>query len=491
MTGESGLHELLEQLPRQLLSAGARAELDRAGCAGAAALRAAVRAAVGELLGRGELVRVAVDGRPGVRGPLFLVRGTSRLLDLSALGAGDNGRDRPQPAPGPLPVHQAAPQNVPPADRNRQTPPAGDGSAVPTARAAAATARGPAVLDVDGVLGAMERAQDLAVGDPRAEDPAVMVSRILSLLAGYLPDVQLHVQLGAEVDSGAADPHVLPPIPGLDAPFWLRCRSLGQAIWIPDTTELPDVLRRRLAATPEVATAVVPLWSPGDAGHEVGLLFVSAAGRERDQLLVLAHRLSTFVTRRWRCQRDVNRRVLTDSLTGIRNRAFFDSQFPLELERARRGNFPLTLAIGDLDHFKTINDTYHHQCGDAVLRSVAHQLQDALRRIDYVCRIGGEEFALILPYTSQREARDVLGRLAGRPLTVVVPPEYGAATVTVTMSYGAVTFPDAGNSAGELHRKADSMLYRAKELGRNRCCFWIAPGRHQLLMPHRARAADH
>ena len=320
-----------------------------------------------------------------------------------------------------------------------------------------------------------------------------MVGRILALLRGYVPSVQLRAQLlgeGAEVavDGGAA---VLPAIPPEQAPFWLRCRGPGQAVWVPDPAELPTALRQQLAGAPELATAVAPLWSPAEEGHEQGLLYVSAARQDRDALMQLAQRISAFVTRRWRCQRDVNRRVLTDSLTGIRNRAFFDTQFPLELERARRGAFPLTLVIGDLDHFKAINDTYHHHGGDRVLQGVARQLQDTVRRIDYVCRIGGEEFALILPYTSQEEAAEVLGRLVGRPMRVPLPAEWGAAAVSVTMSYGAVTFPDAGSSAGELHRKADSMLYRAKELGRNRCCIWVGPGRHQQLLPSRSRAAGH
>jgi diguanylate cyclase (GGDEF)-like protein len=228
----------------------------------------------------------------------------------------------------------------------------------------------------------------------------------------------------------------------------------------------------------------VPLWSPAQPGEEVGLLYVMAAGDwSSTTLLKLAQRLSAFVSRRWHAQRDVNRRVLTDSLTGIHNRAFFDSQFPLELERARRSDVPLTLVIGDLDHFKAINDSHGHQCGDLALREVARQLHTILRRIDYVCRIGGEEFACILPATSSEESREVLSRVVGRVFNVAMPPELGVGTIQVTMSYGAVTFPDAGSSAGELHRKADSMLYQAKELGRNRCCLWYPDGRHQQLLP--------
>jgi diguanylate cyclase (GGDEF)-like protein len=333
------------------------------------------------------------------------------------------------------------------------------------------------------MLDAMERAQDLAVGDPRADDPWIMIDRILDLLQLYLPDVRLHAQLSLVVAESEAVGKLLPQPDLAGMPFWLRHRRVGQSVWIPDVQELPRELQHRLDLEPadHLATAVVPIVSPLEDEGEVGLLYVTGQGtRSSDDLLGLAQRLSEFVSRRWRCQRDVNRRVLNDSLTGIPNRAFFDTQFPLELERVRRGDQPLTLVIADLDHFKEINDTYGHQCGDLVLRSVARQLLSALRRIDVVCRIGGEEFALILPSTSDVEAREVLGRIVGRPFRVALPPELGVGQVPVTISYGAVTFPEAGLSTGELHRKADGLLYEAKERGRNRCCLWTSRGTVEL-----------
>ncbi len=424
-------------------------------------LRAVLREAIGELLRAGDLIRVAVDGSSDLRGPLFLVRGTSHLVDLDALTPG-------QPTPKvDRPVASAA------ADQPPRTPTASE--------------------TIGGVLEAMERAQDLAVGDPRAGEPTVLVDRILTLLQTYVPGVALYAQLNGEPPEGEMPRSLLPTTAADAMPFWMRHRRPGQSLLIPDVAELPASLGQRLQGSRhrEPTTAVVPLWSPIQGADEVGLLYVVAGGDwTTEALLQLAQRLSTFVSRRWRCQRDVNRRVLTDSLTGIHNRAFFDSQFPLELERSRRGGFPLTLVIGDLDRFKSINDTHGHQCGDLVLREVARQVQGMLRRIDYVCRIGGEEFALVLPLTSLEEAREVLGRMIGRPFRVALPPELGVGVLGVTMSYGAVTFPEAGASAGELHRKADSMLYRAKELGRNRCCLWYLDGRHQQLLPARLPGAE-
>jgi len=455
-----GILELLQQLPVDRLDASTREMLEHARTQdNGSAIKAAVRQAAGELLQRGELIRMAVEGGSALKGPVFLVRGTSQLLDLTSLSAGN-----PRLEARPTMVTEELENEVAKPRVQRMYP---EGLA--------------------SVLEAMERAQDLAVGDPRAGEPTVVIDRILSLLHSYVHDIHLHAQLNSDlVPKDEAHSLLSPPEVG-HMPFWLRNRRPGQSFWIPNSNELPEELVQRLpgnAISEPRVTAVVPLRAPGQADEEAGMLYVSAKDDwSPEDLMGLAHRLSSFVTRRWRCQRDVNRRVLTDSLTSIPNRAFFDSQFPLELERARRGGFPLTLVIGDLDHFKNINDTHGHQCGDLVLQGVARQLQTTLRRIDHVCRIGGEEFAFILPYTNLDEAREVLARVAGRFFRITLPPEQGVGVISVTMSYGAVTFPEAGNSTGELHRKADSMLYQAKELGRNRCCLWIDNGRHQQLRP--------
>ena len=220
-----------------------------------------------------------------------------------------------------------------------------------------------------------------------------------------------------------------------------------------------------------------------------GLLFlVTPLAEGRNEILSLAERLSRFVTRRWQHQRDVNLRIHRDALTGVYNRAFFDSQFTLELERARRTNSPLTLVIVDLDRFKNVNDSLGHQIGDRVLRMVARRLQEELRRIDHICRIGGEEFALILPDTNLAAAREVMTRLLKAPFEEEVAFQGEVIRLNVTSSYGGVTFPDAGTDAFELYRKADAMLYLSKDLGRNQCHFWSSEGDHIQLLPGRTAA---
>ena len=100
-----------------------------------------------------------------------------------------------------------------------------------------------------------------------------------------------------------------------------------------------------------------------------------------------------------------------------------------------------------------------------------------------VGRIGGEEFALILPHTSAQAARDVAARLLTRPLAVDVPFTGDRPPPRVTLSYGMVTYPEAGVDAFELYRKADAMLYLSKDLGRNQCHFWSSEGNHLQLKP--------
>ncbi|MCP4572115.1 MAG: GGDEF domain-containing protein [bacterium] len=413
---------------------------------------------VDELRRRGELSRVAV-GQSGAPAPdLFFVRGSRRLVDLGALtnDAFSIETVAPvQPVVGP----DLAPLD--PAD------------------------------DVIGMLGAMEEAQNLEIGDPRSGETGVIVAGILRLLARFTPQFRLFALLHEIKDPPEDAPTVFAADADDPALGWLAVRSPGAAAWLPDVAGLPIGARRLLSDDqdfPAACAAAVPLFepgeNPGDSGDEVGLLFVAAdESWLRDHLLRLAHRLAQFVTRRWRQQIEVNQRIHTDSLTGVFNRAYFDSQFTLELERARRSGIPLTLIIADIDHFKAVNDRYGHHVGDRVLVSVARRLQDELRRIDHVCRIGGEEFALILPDTSRDAAGDVMRRLLDGAFETVERSDEREVHIATTASYGAVTFPDAGVDAFELYRKADAMLYLSKDSGRHRCHFWNSSGDHTEQLP--------
>jgi diguanylate cyclase (GGDEF)-like protein len=153
----------------------------------------------------------------------------------------------------------------------------------------------------------------------------------------------------------------------------------------------------------------------------------------------------------------------TDPLTGLQNRRGFEETFGVEVERARRHARPLSVLVGDLDHFKLVNDRLGHPAGDAALVRMGELLRSARRRIDPVARTGGEEFAVILPEADEREAYLVAERLR-----VSVQKAFGDGAVPLTISFGLATLPEHGLTVDELLGAADQALYAAKELGRNR-----------------------
>ena len=159
----------------------------------------------------------------------------------------------------------------------------------------------------------------------------------------------------------------------------------------------------------------------------------------------------------------LNELSLTDALTGVPNRRSFQDRLVDEFRRAQRYDDPLALVLLDLDHFKTINDTYGHPEGDVVLREVAARLRHCVRETDFIARYGGEEFALLLPKT-----------MLGGALTVAERVRSDLAALEfhdrqVTASLGISIFPNhAITSADALVRTADDALYTAKREGRNK-----------------------
>lgn len=163
-------------------------------------------------------------------------------------------------------------------------------------------------------------------------------------------------------------------------------------------------------------------------------------------------------------QRELSYRATHDSLTGIWNRSAILDIVDREAARAKRLNKPLCLALADIDHFKTINDTYGHVAGDNVLIQVALRMQASIRRHDAVGRYGGEEFVVVMPGFKRRHAFRLAERLRKR--VAEVPYEVSKAQVNVTVSQGVAIDMGAG-SIEPLLRAADEALYRAKSRGRN------------------------
>lgn len=167
----------------------------------------------------------------------------------------------------------------------------------------------------------------------------------------------------------------------------------------------------------------------------------------------------------------LERQALTDPLTGLGNRRYLENQAAMEIARAERNGAPLALIAIDLDHFKRINDAHGHDVGDLVLQSFANTAQQQLRAGDVLCRMGGEEFVVLLPDTSRDQALLIAQRL--REAIAATPVEVGhLAPESGTLAYSAslgVTLVSAGEKTlRPAIKRADQGLYAAKEAGRNR-----------------------
>ncbi len=170
-----------------------------------------------------------------------------------------------------------------------------------------------------------------------------------------------------------------------------------------------------------------------------------------------------MVRRLARCARELMRLATTDGLTGTLNRASFLERGAAEKARSRRTRRPFAVLVLDVDHFKRINDTYGHAGGDAALRSLAQALDDAVRPGDVVGRMGGEEFAVLLPETSETVAYHVAKRL--RESVEMLSVDHARGQIRMTVSVGVA----AGTAElAVLLQEADEALYRAKRAGRNR-----------------------
>lgn len=160
----------------------------------------------------------------------------------------------------------------------------------------------------------------------------------------------------------------------------------------------------------------------------------------------------------------------TDPVTGLWNHGFFQEKLGETVQESRANDFPVSLAIIDLDNFKKLNDTYGHQHGDVILREVARLFKESSRDIDYVCRYGGEEFALILPYTSKQQSYEIAERLRNKVEQHRFPGTGADSTLNVTVSIGLSTIPDDTTSKQELFVQADKAMYIAKFSGKNKTC---------------------
>ena len=165
---------------------------------------------------------------------------------------------------------------------------------------------------------------------------------------------------------------------------------------------------------------------------------------------------------------ETERSAISDGLTGLYNRQFFDAGLRRELKRARRYGLAFSLVMLDVDNFKAVNDRYGHVSGDEVLSLFSNVIRASVREIDVACRYGGEEFALILPETSRAGAFIVSERIRIDVEALFLRRRISGTQIDLSISGGIALYPTDANSAEGLIRMADRALYRSKHDGKNK-----------------------
>jgi diguanylate cyclase (GGDEF)-like protein/PAS domain S-box-containing protein len=165
-------------------------------------------------------------------------------------------------------------------------------------------------------------------------------------------------------------------------------------------------------------------------------------------------------------QSQLREQAIRDALTNLFNRRYLEETLEREMARAAREVYPLCIVMMDIDHFKKVNDTYGHEAGDLVLKTLADLVKSQSRQGDFVCRFGGEEFVLVMPNINIEVARERVTSLHKSIESLNIP--FGHFNLNITMSMGISWYPKHGETKENLIRAADKALYSAKNRGRNR-----------------------
>jgi diguanylate cyclase (GGDEF)-like protein len=257
----------------------------------------------------------------------------------------------------------------------------------------------------------------------------------------------------------------IPPggrLPADSAP-WSRVLATSGTLIEPDLSSAPASIKLFAEAASRLS---IPLIS---FGQTLGVLMLHSAQpdafreSELQSLESVADICASSIQNAHYVER-IRQLSYLDGLTGIFNRRFFELRILEEIERARRCGTGMAVLMVDIDQFKKLNDEFGHLLGDEVLRQVSSLFHQQLRKIDVVCRYGGEEFAILLTQTSAQHALAVGEKLR----RLVEEWQFPGVPRTVTLSAGVAAFPDHGTTRDDLIRAADTGLYAAKQAGRNR-----------------------
>jgi len=323
-----------------------------------------------------------------------------------------------------------------------------------------------------------ERAQQLeAINMIAQQSTAVMeleelLARACSIiqLAFQVSHVSLLLREEAELVMRAHQGMLTPCFPAsgrfpVAKPPWAEVIATSGTVIEKDLTDAPEPLRLFKECRSRLS---IPLIS---FGQTLGVLSLHSSRRnafrenELQPLESVADICANSIQNAHYVER-VKQLAYLDGLTGIFNRRFFELRIMEEIERARRYGTGMAVVMIDIDQFKRLNDEFGHLLGDEVLRQVSSLFQRQLRKIDVVCRYGGEEFAILLSQTNTPQAMTIAEKLR----RMVEGWQFPGVPRTVTISAGVASFPIHGKTRDEIIHAADSGLYAAKQAGRNHVC---------------------
>lgn len=315
-------------------------------------------------------------------------------------------------------------------------------------------------------------------------DETELLSKSFTCLQTLFPVMTMHAVVFSKDDNGipTADLYLAAPADTPAHAAWrTRLLEIGEALnpgeeARPTTVVLPLSGKAEVYACPgdgHILTLPVHL---GDTIHMYLMLLTSMERNlSKDQALALdsALRHMAISIKNVRRYQQVCHFADRDSLTGAYNRRYFEQALQSEIARHTRYGEELSLLILDLDHFKKINDTFGHLKGDEVLRAAVNVILTTIRQTDYCVRYGGEEFVVLLPHTSSRNAAWLAERLRRKIQKLAF--NAGSESFAVTVSIGVASIPAGENKDGSsLTNEADQALYQAKHEGRNKVMVFTA-----------------
>jgi diguanylate cyclase (GGDEF)-like protein len=308
---------------------------------------------------------------------------------------------------------------------------------------------------------------ELATVEPHLEPFGDRLRRIVAQLEASLPGAHARLLcLDAENAEALGDGAVqmLDRAAAEEIPHYREALRLGETQFATSAPMGADPASGRIAAA-------VPLYVSGLPWGLLRVTWDAGSVRSVPELARLLAPLARLVAVAIQNQAMLEKLVFVDPLTGVYNRAFYDRQVALEIERANRTNMKLGLLVMDIDDFKPINDQYGHRAGDQVLSQIGREVRARMRKIDLLFRYGGEEFVLLLPGADLEEAQRTAERLRLVVAEQRFLPEGVAAPLRVTVSIGGAVYPDQSRTRTGLFNAADTALYRAKNEGKNRVAF--------------------